>query len=790
MKHLIYIILLVLTSQGYFAQLTPEQEHQVDSLQKIIQSAKHDTVLTNAWMAWDNIIYISDPDLDLVLNQKADSLSSLNLKKDLDKQTKLAFLKTKGNALNNIGTIYKDRGDYDKAIEFQTESKKILEEIGDKKGVALSLNSFGNIYSDLGDYNKAIQYYTECQKISEEIHNKEGMASSFNNIGLIYYEQGNYAKSIVLYTKSLKISEEIGDKEGIAISLNNIGSIHREQGDYTKAIEYYSKSIKIEEELGNSYGIAYSINNIGLIYADQGDYASAIEAYNKSLKILKEIGYDFGIAYSLNNIGNVYRAKNDYAKAIEYYSKSLEIKKKLGDKKGIANSLNNIGNIYYFLGDYAKAFDYSSSSLLTAQEVGAAIVTRDAAYNLWEVNKKMGHYKEGLDMYELYIAIRDSLEGEENLKETIRQEYKYEYEKQVTADSIVNIEAEKVHLANLKAEKALGEKQKTEIAAQKRQNIYLFVGLGLVALFGFFMYNRFKVTHRQKLIIEDQKAEVEAQKITIEKTLQELETTHVKLESNHEQLEESHKEITDSINYAERIQRSFLASKETLDENLKDYFVFFKPKEAVSGDFYWAAQLNDNNFAFTVADSTGHGVPGAIMSLLNITSLEKSVETEVEPHKILNKTREIIVNRLSKDGSEHGGKDGMDCNLMVLNKDKSVLTFASANNTIVIIREGEILEYKGDKMPVGKHDKDTESFTLHSVQLQKEDVIYALTDGFPDQFGGPKGKKYMIKNLKNKFLQIASMPMKDQEIALEQEFSTWKEDNEQIDDVCIIGVRV
>lgn len=191
-----------------------------------------------------------------------------------------------------------------------------------------------------------------------------------------------------------------------------------------------------------------------------------------------------------------------------------------------------------------------------------------------------------------------------------------------------------------------------------------------------------------------------------------------------------------------------------------------------------------------MADSTGHGVPGTIMSLLNITSLEKSIETETEANNILNKTREIIISRLKKDGSEHGGKDGMDCNLMVLNQDRSVLSFASANNTIVIIRNGEILEYKGDKMPVGKHDRDTESFTLHSVQLQKADVIYALTDGFPDQFGGEKGKKYMIKNLKNLFLIIAHLTMVEQENVLAEEFASWKGENEQIDDVCILGVRI
>lgn len=288
---------------------------------------------------------------------------------------------------------------------------------------------------------------------------------------------------------------------------------------------------------------------------------------------------------------------------------------------------------------------------------------------------------------------------------------------------------------------------------------------------------------RLEKIVEERTQEVVAQKAEAEKQRDIAE--HQK-----HLVEEKNLEILDSINYAERIQRSFLATKEILDENLGDYFVFFRPKDVVSGDFYWAGHLNNGNFAFTVADSTGHGVPGAIMSLLNITSLEKSIETEVEPHLILGKTREIIIERLKKDGSAEGGKDGMDCNLLVLNKEKSELTFASAHNPIVIIRNGEILEYKGDKMPVGKHDRQNESFTKNSFELQKGDMIYALTDGFPDQFGGPKGKKYMIKNLKQLFLDISSLTLSEQEQKLSIEFNSWKEGHEQIDDVCIIGVRV
>ncbi|MCC6180222.1 MAG: SpoIIE family protein phosphatase, partial [Bacteroidia bacterium] len=259
-------------------------------------------------------------------------------------------------------------------------------------------------------------------------------------------------------------------------------------------------------------------------------------------------------------------------------------------------------------------------------------------------------------------------------------------------------------------------------------------------------------------------------------------------------IEEKHKEITDSINYAERIQRSFLATKEILDNNLGEYFVFFKPKDVVSGDFYWAASIVSSNavgnFILATADSTGHGVPGAIMSLLNITSLEKAIETETEPHHILSKTRQIIIDRLKKDGSEDGGKDGMDCSLLVFNQDKTKLQVAAANNPVWIVRDTEVIEIKPDKMPVGKHDKQDIPFTLHEIALQKGDVVYTLTDGFPDQFGGEKGKKFMSKNLRELLAANAHLPMAEQKQLLETTFNHWKKDVEQVDDITVIGIKI
>ncbi len=264
----------------------------------------------------------------------------------------------------------------------------------------------------------------------------------------------------------------------------------------------------------------------------------------------------------------------------------------------------------------------------------------------------------------------------------------------------------------------------------------------------------------------------------------------IEISHQKELIEEKHKEITDSINYAERIQRTFLATNELLNKNLKDYFVFFKPKDIVSGDFYWGAILINGNFAFATADSTGHGVPGAIMSLLNIMSIEKAIENLTDPAEILNHTRKTIIERLKKDGSEKGGKDGMDCSLICFDLKNKQLQIAAANNPVWIIRSGEVMEIKPDKMPVGKHDRDNETFTAKIIDVKEGDVVYALTDGFPDQFGGEKGKKFMSKNLRELLTTNAHLPMQEQKQLLEDTFIKWTGDLEQVDDVTVVGIRI
>jgi ligand-binding sensor domain-containing protein/serine phosphatase RsbU (regulator of sigma subunit) len=289
-------------------------------------------------------------------------------------------------------------------------------------------------------------------------------------------------------------------------------------------------------------------------------------------------------------------------------------------------------------------------------------------------------------------------------------------------------------------------------------------------------------------------ATLRARQKQLEKTVEDR-TEELKKEK--ELVEEKHKEITDSINYAERIQRSFLATKDLLDQNLNDYFVFFQPKDVVSGDFYWATKLENGNFVLVTADSTGHGVPGAIMSIANIACLKESVTKGFhEPDQILNETRRLVIDYLKNDGSAEGGKDGMDASLISFDFKNKKLKYASANNPIWVARLNaetknySMIECPADKMPVGKHDKQNTPFSGHEINLQKGDIVYTLTDGFPDQFGGEKGKKFMHKQLKELLCSIADQPLAAQQEKLKKVFFDWKGGLEQVDDVCVIGVRV
>lgn len=633
-----------------------------------------------------------------------------------------------------------------------------------KSTLAAALNNIGYVYMNKTNNALALDYYQKSIDVEIANGNKKGTASAYNNMGLIYYDQGDIPLALEYYHKSLKIKEEFNDQKGMAMSFNNIGYVHAEQGDKALALDYYNKSLKIQEKIGNKKGMALSYNNMGLIYFKEGNYDLALNYYKQSLKKKEEIGDKKGIANSYQNIAKVYTKQHHEDLALDYVQKGLALRQEIGDKEGEAYSYFELGNLLLHKGNTAEAYTYAAKGLKLGNEIGFPDVIEKNAELLSKIAIQQGNWKEAYQMHNTALQMHDSLASEASLKAAANQQAKYTYEK-------------------AKANSDIEQAKKDVIAKEEKQKQTIIIyaiafGLVLVLAFLFVLYKRFKVTQRQNSIIHKQKSVIE----------------------------EKHKEITDSINYAERIQRSFLATKELLDENLTEYFVFFKPKDIVSGDFYWASKLNNGNFALVTADSTGHGVPGSIMSLLNSMSLEKAIETHTEPSEILNASRRIIINRLKKDGTTEGGKDGMDASITVYDFAHNKLIVAAANNPVWIIRSVssslsvraesriehryELIEIKPDKMPVGKHDKQDVSFTQQEITLQQGDLIYTLTDGFPDQFGGEHSKKFMSKHLKEVLLANAHLPMAQQKVVLDTTFANWRGSLEQVDDVCVIGVRV
>jgi serine phosphatase RsbU (regulator of sigma subunit) len=256
-------------------------------------------------------------------------------------------------------------------------------------------------------------------------------------------------------------------------------------------------------------------------------------------------------------------------------------------------------------------------------------------------------------------------------------------------------------------------------------------------------------------------------------------------------IEAQKQEITSSIEYASRIQRALLPEEAHFKNYFSDYFIIFNPRDIVSGDFYWIGE-DEKRFFFTVADCTGHGVPGAFMSTLGISALDEIITNNenIKANTVLNLLRDKVKTSLHQTGKEGEAADGMDVAFCTLYKNKKILEYSGAYNPLFIFQGGELKEYKADRMPIGIYYGEKESFTNYEINIQKGDIIYIFSDGFIDQFGGPKGSKYMKHNLKKLLADIYHKPMAEQRRILEREFIEWRGTGHQVDDVTILGVKI
>ncbi|MBA2612517.1 MAG: tetratricopeptide repeat protein [Bacteroidetes bacterium] len=580
-----------------------------------------------------------------------------------------------------------------------------------------------------------------------------------NLMGSYFQVKGDFVKAIDYYQKSLNLGEQQKIDEAVLVALGNIGAIYITLGQNKKALEYQLRSLSIAQKLNNENKLASIYNNLSLLYNNFQDYSTALDYGKKSLIIYKKMNSVNGICSAYGNIGNSYMGLNNLNEALINFMKNNELAKEAENPYEECTSSMDIGEIYLKRKQYNLAIPYYTKAEKIATEIEDYSDLQNVYHSMYSIYKETNDLKRSLESYEKYVSVIEKLNESNSKEELHKKEIEFEFNRRTVRDSIKNAQENIIKDEKIKANKA-------QIDKDKILKIALTVGFILVFIFGVVIFNRFRITRKQKEIIEIKSKQTEEQK---------------------EIIENKNKEITDSINYAKRIQYTLLAHTDFLNDHLGEnkYFTLFHPKDIVSGDFYWACE-QDNKFFLAVCDSTGHGVPGAFMSLLNIGFLSEAINEKLilQPDKILNYTRERLINSISKEEQ----KDGFDGVVLCIDKSNNKITYASANNSPIIIRDNEIVELPKDKMPVGKGERE-DAFTLNEIKMQKGDTLYLYTDGYADQFGGPKGKKYKYKQLNNQLVSINKLTAAEQAAALLKNFRDWKGELEQVDDVCVIGIK-
>ena len=617
---------------------------------------------------------------------------------------------------------------------------------------ATLLNKIGKEYWYINTDTSAL-YTLEATEIAQKRNIKGIFPYCSNNLGVIDYLKGNYHKALEKYFEGLKYANANKTIKGIL--LNNIGMVYQELRDYHKAQEYYRKTLSLKKENFDSSRFAPTYNSIGLTYKSLHQYEIAKLYFDSAYSYGKRFDDYYTKADALGNIANYYLRNKNYFQAEKYCREGLSIKKEQEDAYGLSTSYSDLGAILLKLNKLKEAKDALLASEKLAIENNYNDLLVPVYQNMSELNQKEGDYKKALYYITKTIALKDSILSEGKIRDAAIREQSYSYGVAAVKDSL-RIENEKIQ-TSLSHEK---------VVFKQRMLIYgVIIAFLFLLLIARLIFRAFKQKQEANRIIEQQKIEVEKQK---------------------ELIEEHQKEILDSIQYAKRIQYTLLAHQDFVNENLPENFILFKPKDIVSGDFYWAAEHN-NKFYLAVCDSTGHGVPGAFMSLLNIGFLSEAINEKniSKPNEILNYVRDKLVDSISKDGQ----KDGFDGILLCIDKTHNSLTYAAANNAPILISKNNIIELAKNRMPVGKGERN-ESFTLHHISASQGDVLYLYTDGYADQFGGPKGKKFKYKQLNDLLLEISAKSMNEQKEILTTTFSQWKGNLEQVDDVLLIGMII
>jgi serine phosphatase RsbU (regulator of sigma subunit) len=592
---------------------------------------------------------------------------------------------------------------------------------------------------------------------------QKAIADVHNNRGYLYKIRGNTKLALENYIKALKISEKINYEYGqISISIN-LATILSQQKQFEEALKYYNYALQLSLKNNNLTTQAIALKSIAGIFYLNNQYDSTEVYLLKSKSIFEQLNDVNRIGEIYNGLGVLYFKIKKQELALNYHYKALNCFKITNNILQLSNTYynfskllnnpNNLKNLYSALTYLDTAFIYANKIYFMEGVLDLYHLKSEIFHNLsrskeLNLQQKYDYAIKSLENFKLHKLYSDSIFNKEVLDNTIKQQLNYEFDKKTA----------------ILQEQQLRERQ-LALAEKKKQSIiigFTISGIVILLIFLLLLNNRFKLTKKQKQIIEKQKQLVE----------------------------EKNKEITDSINYAKRIQEAILPNKQKWNNLLSESFILYLPKDIVAGDFYWLEETEGYIYV-AAADSTGHGVPGAMVSVVCSNALTKAVtEGELKnTNEILNRTREIVIEKLSSD-KEENIRDGMDVCLVRINKkNKKQIQFSGANRPLYIVQNGELKEITPDKQPIGQYEKSA-PFAVQDIVLESAGMLYLSTDGYADQFGGDKQKKLTNKKFKELLIQVSDLPAVEQYSQLHEHYQHWKDNLEQVDDVTVIGLRL
>ncbi len=599
---------------------------------------------------------------------------------------------------------------------------------------------------------KALWYYEHSREDAFRI-------LAYLKMGQLYLFDNRMKDAVKVYAKALKLAETIGDQYLIYESSLYLGRVMMDVNSLKKAENYILKAKDIANALNDSSMIVSTSFYLSNYYHKTGDKIAEYRSVQKALNYLgNATSHPFypslcasKAAYYLN------AGKPD--SAIVYANVTIDAFKADVNYTGLLDGMNLKTMAFLQKKDYKEVLQLVKESEPIINQLGYSTVASDIYKSGAIAHYKTGSLNKAFEYLQKHVEIRDSVFAKESQTAVANIEAMFQEEKQQMQIEMLNRKNE------LRESELRGKVQ--QIQLQNKQKIGMLIALSVMAILSFFIFKGYKRKKKDNELIAKQRDAMEHQKTLVE---------------------EKNREIFESISYAKYLQEAILPDPKELNTAFKEAFIFYQPKEIVAGDFYWM-QRHNNHVFFAVCDCTGHGVPGAMVSLVGNNSLNRCVKefNLTEPGLILDKLAQLIEETFSH--SQREIKDGMDISLCVLNSSTGQLSWAGANNPIWLFRNGELQEVKGNKQPIGRHENRT-PFTSHQINLNKGDCFYLFSDGYAHQFGGPKGKKFKYARLKELIVQIAPKDMESQLQIMQQTFEEWRGPLDQLDDVCVAGVRV